>query len=147
MYWATFNLSYHAWDEPILRAAAAEHVQVATPRVGEVVQVRERFSNVEWYKPAREQFLQLASAPFRLRWNRMIALSKRPAAKTEPRKVGNRRITPFAEVRNIGGSPFNVPVQRQRTDLYGMTLCPSPSAATTASELPVRQLSGQSLLA
>lgn len=53
MYWATFNLSYHAWDEPILRAAAAEHVQVATPRVGEVVQVRERFSNVEWYKPAR----------------------------------------------------------------------------------------------
>jgi len=54
--WATFNLSYHAWDEPILRtlrAAAAEHVQVVTPRVGEVVEVGRPFSNVEWYKAAR----------------------------------------------------------------------------------------------
>jgi hypothetical protein len=50
------QLSYHAWDEPILRtlrAAEAEHVQVVTPRVGEVVQVGQPFSNVEWYKPAR----------------------------------------------------------------------------------------------
>jgi L-ascorbate metabolism protein UlaG (beta-lactamase superfamily) len=52
VHWATFNLSYHAWDEPILRtlrAAAAEHVQVVTPRVGEVVEVGQPFSNVEWY--------------------------------------------------------------------------------------------------
>ena len=56
VHWATFNLSYHAWDEPILRtlrAAAAEHVQVVTPRVGEVVEVGRPFSNVEWYKAAR----------------------------------------------------------------------------------------------
>ena len=56
VHWATFNLSYHAWDEPILRtlrAAAEQHVQVVTPRVGEVVVVGQPFSNVEWYKPAR----------------------------------------------------------------------------------------------
>lgn len=52
VHWATFNLSYHAWDEPILRtlrAAAAEHVEVVTPRVGEVVEVGQPFKNVEWY--------------------------------------------------------------------------------------------------
>lgn len=56
VHWATFNLSYHAWDEPILRtlrAAAAEQVQVVTPRVGEVVEVGRPFTNVEWYKRAR----------------------------------------------------------------------------------------------
>ena len=56
VHWATFNLSYHAWDEPILRtlrAAAAEQVRLVTPRVGEVVEVGQPFSNVEWYKPAR----------------------------------------------------------------------------------------------
>jgi len=56
VHWATFNLSYHAWDEPILRtlrAAAAEKTQVVTPRVGEVVEVGQPFSNVEWYKTAR----------------------------------------------------------------------------------------------
>lgn len=53
VHWATFNLSYHAWDEPILRtlrAAALENVQVVTPRVGEVVEVGQPFNNVEWYK-------------------------------------------------------------------------------------------------
>jgi L-ascorbate metabolism protein UlaG (beta-lactamase superfamily) len=56
VHWATFNLSYHAWDEPILRtlrAAAAEKVQVVTPRVGEVIEVGQPFNNVEWYKAAR----------------------------------------------------------------------------------------------
>jgi L-ascorbate metabolism protein UlaG (beta-lactamase superfamily) len=53
VHWATFNLSYHAWDEPILRAlraAEAEHVQLVTPRVGEIVEIGQPFSNVEWYK-------------------------------------------------------------------------------------------------
>jgi L-ascorbate metabolism protein UlaG (beta-lactamase superfamily) len=52
VHWATFNLSYHAWDEPILRtlqAAAAEQVPVVTPRVGEVVEVGQPFKNVAWY--------------------------------------------------------------------------------------------------
>jgi L-ascorbate metabolism protein UlaG (beta-lactamase superfamily) len=53
VHWATFNLSYHAWDEPIirtLRAAAEQNAQVVTPRVGEVVEVGQPFTNVEWYK-------------------------------------------------------------------------------------------------
>jgi L-ascorbate metabolism protein UlaG (beta-lactamase superfamily) len=56
VHWATFNLSYHAWDEPILRtvrAAAAGAVQLVTPRIGEVVEVGQPFSNVEWYQPVR----------------------------------------------------------------------------------------------
>ena len=56
VHWATFNLSYHAWDEPILRtlrAAADQDARVVTPRVGEAVEVGQPFSNVEWYKPAR----------------------------------------------------------------------------------------------
>ena len=56
VHWATFNLSYHAWDEPILRtlrAAEAEHVKLVTPRVGEVVEVGQPFDNVAWYKGAQ----------------------------------------------------------------------------------------------
>jgi L-ascorbate metabolism protein UlaG (beta-lactamase superfamily) len=56
VHWATFNLSYHAWDEPILRtvrAAADQQVRVVTPRVGEVVEVGQPFENVEWYRPPR----------------------------------------------------------------------------------------------
>jgi L-ascorbate metabolism protein UlaG (beta-lactamase superfamily) len=52
VHWATFNLSYHAWDEPILRtlrAAAADHTRVLTPRVGEAVEIGKPFTNVEWY--------------------------------------------------------------------------------------------------
>src|SRR6185436_3326753 len=52
VHWATFNLAYHAWDEPILRAvraAAEQHVQLVTPRVGEVVEIGQPFNNVEWY--------------------------------------------------------------------------------------------------
>ena len=46
----------HRRDEPILRtlhAAEAEHVQVVTPRVGEVVEVGQQFTNVEWYEAAQ----------------------------------------------------------------------------------------------
>jgi L-ascorbate metabolism protein UlaG (beta-lactamase superfamily) len=56
VHWATFNLSYHAWDEPILRtlrAAADANAKVVTPRIGEAVVVGESFTNIEWYKPAR----------------------------------------------------------------------------------------------
>lgn len=57
VHWATFNLSYHAWVEPILRtlrAAADQHVQLVTPRVGEVVEIGQPFSNVAWYEPAAQ---------------------------------------------------------------------------------------------
>lgn len=53
VHWATFNLSYHAWEEPILRtlaAAAAKGVDVVTPRPGEPVVFGRPFSNAAWYK-------------------------------------------------------------------------------------------------
>ena len=53
VHWATFDLSYHAWDEPILRtlaAARANGVDVITPRIGEVFEYGQPFQNVEWYK-------------------------------------------------------------------------------------------------
>jgi L-ascorbate metabolism protein UlaG (beta-lactamase superfamily) len=56
VHWATFNLSYHAWDEPIVRtvAAAKQHgVHVVTPRIGEVVEVGKPFVNAAWYSGFR----------------------------------------------------------------------------------------------
>jgi L-ascorbate metabolism protein UlaG (beta-lactamase superfamily) len=56
VHWATFDLSYHAWEEPILRtmrAAQVTRVHVVTPRVGEVVEIGQPFQNIEWYQPSR----------------------------------------------------------------------------------------------
>jgi L-ascorbate metabolism protein UlaG (beta-lactamase superfamily) len=53
VHWATFDLSYHSWDEPILRtlsAAKDKGVHVITPRVGEPYELGQPFKNVEWYK-------------------------------------------------------------------------------------------------
>ena len=53
VHWATFDLSYHAWDEPILRtlsAAEAQGVNVITPRVGDTFEYGQPFQNIEWYK-------------------------------------------------------------------------------------------------
>lgn len=52
VHWATFNLSYHAWDEPVLRTLAAarrQGVHVITPRVGEVFSFGRDFESVAWY--------------------------------------------------------------------------------------------------
>jgi L-ascorbate metabolism protein UlaG (beta-lactamase superfamily) len=54
IHWATFDLSYHAWEEPIVRtlsAAAKAGVQVVTPRVGEPVELDHSFSSTNWYAP------------------------------------------------------------------------------------------------
>lgn len=53
VHWATFDLSYHAWDEPIyrtLKAAGDKDVQVITPRVGERFEFGRPFENTEWYR-------------------------------------------------------------------------------------------------
>jgi len=53
IHWATFNLSYHAWDEPVLRTLAAatdKNIKVITPRIGEKFEFGKPFLNVEWYK-------------------------------------------------------------------------------------------------
>ncbi|MEO7939157.1 MAG: MBL fold metallo-hydrolase [Burkholderiaceae bacterium] len=53
VHWATFNLAYHAWDEPILRAVAAaksQGVELVTPRVGAVVDIDVPFESRNWYR-------------------------------------------------------------------------------------------------
>jgi len=57
VHWATFDLSYHAWDEPILRtlaAAKAKGADVITPRIGEAIDYGQPFQNVEWYRQESE---------------------------------------------------------------------------------------------
>lgn len=52
VHWATFNLSYHSWEEPILRAVAAakaKKVNLVTPRVGERVVYGQPFASQRWY--------------------------------------------------------------------------------------------------
>jgi L-ascorbate metabolism protein UlaG (beta-lactamase superfamily) len=56
VHWATFDLSYHAWEEPIARtlaAARANAVRVVTPRVGEPVDLDRPFTSTDWYARQR----------------------------------------------------------------------------------------------
>ena len=53
IHWATFNLAYHAWDEPIdrtLAAAKGKPYLVITPRIGERYEYGKPFTNASWYK-------------------------------------------------------------------------------------------------
>ena len=57
VHWATFNLAYHAWEEPIVRvvaAAAAKGVVLASPRIGEKVEFGQPFQNQPWYLARRQ---------------------------------------------------------------------------------------------
>ena len=52
IHWATFNLAYHAWQEPIVRSVAAARaagVQIVTPRPGEKFEAGSPFVNRIWY--------------------------------------------------------------------------------------------------
>ncbi|CAN5446534.1 MBL fold metallo-hydrolase [soil metagenome] len=56
VHWGTFNLAFHAWDEPIRRTLAAAHTQgvdVVTPRVGEFVDADRPFASVAWWEQVR----------------------------------------------------------------------------------------------
>lgn len=56
VHWATFNLAYHAWEEPILRtlrAAEDQGAQVITPRVGETFESGMPFESTPWYEAQR----------------------------------------------------------------------------------------------
>jgi len=56
VHWGTFNLAFHAWDEPIRRtvaAARAAGVDVVTPRVGEIVDADQPFSSSAWWEAVR----------------------------------------------------------------------------------------------
>ena len=53
LHWATFNLAYHDWDEPIRRTLAAARkigFEVVTPRVGEIVTDGRPFHSEAWWK-------------------------------------------------------------------------------------------------
>jgi hypothetical protein len=52
----TFNLAFHAWDEPIRRTAAAARagsVELVTPRVGEIVDADRDFVSSAWWEAVR----------------------------------------------------------------------------------------------
>ena len=56
VHWATFNLAFHAWDEPIRRTlkAAAEHrVEVLTPRIGEMLDADRPFASTAWWEQVK----------------------------------------------------------------------------------------------
>ena len=56
VHWGTFNLAFHAWDEPIRRAlsaARADQVELVTPRVGEIVDADLPFTSSAWWEAVR----------------------------------------------------------------------------------------------
>jgi L-ascorbate metabolism protein UlaG (beta-lactamase superfamily) len=56
VHWGTFNLAFHAWDEPIRRtlaAARAAQLDVLTPRIGETVDVDAPFTSSAWWESVR----------------------------------------------------------------------------------------------
>jgi L-ascorbate metabolism protein UlaG (beta-lactamase superfamily) len=56
VHWGTFNLAFHAWDEPIRRtvaAARAGSVELVTPRVGEIVVADREFASSAWWEAVR----------------------------------------------------------------------------------------------
>ncbi len=56
VHWLTFDLALHPWDEPVRRAvesAAERGVEVLTPRVGELVDLRRKVTTERWYEELR----------------------------------------------------------------------------------------------
>jgi len=52
VHWATFELALHPWDEPIVRtvkAAKENSVRIATPLIGEIVDIESPIPNREWW--------------------------------------------------------------------------------------------------
>lgn len=56
VHWGTFNLAFHAWDEPIRRtvkAAAARGAELVTPRIGQLIDAELPFSADPWWESVR----------------------------------------------------------------------------------------------
>jgi len=56
VHWSTFNLAFHAWDEPIRRAVAQagrSGVDLVTPRLGEWVDADGAFASTAWWEAVR----------------------------------------------------------------------------------------------
>lgn len=53
VHWSTFNLAYHAWDEPIRRTVAEARrtgIPLVTPRLGEWVDADREFRSTAWWE-------------------------------------------------------------------------------------------------
>lgn len=58
IHWATFNLAFHPWYEPIERVtteAWSRKVQISTPKIGQVVNYDDPLSAELWWRPAMEK--------------------------------------------------------------------------------------------
>ena len=56
VHWGTFNLAFHAWDEPIRRtvkAAAERGADLVTPRIGQMIDAERPFSADPWWESVR----------------------------------------------------------------------------------------------
>ena len=57
VHWATFNLAFHDWDEPIRRTLTAaggpDGMEVLTPRIGEIVDIAQTFRSTAWWEAVR----------------------------------------------------------------------------------------------
>ncbi len=56
VHWATFNMAFHAWDEPIIRtvkAARDNHVTLLTPRVGQIIDVGATNATDAWWEAVK----------------------------------------------------------------------------------------------
>ncbi len=56
LHWGTFNLAFHAWDEPIRRALAAAragNVELLTPRIGETVDADRPLAFNAWWESVK----------------------------------------------------------------------------------------------
>lgn len=52
VHWSTFNMAFHAWDEPIelaIKAATDKNVEMVTPRIGETITAGEPFDSHAWW--------------------------------------------------------------------------------------------------
>lgn len=52
VHWATFDLSTHSWDEPIIRAvseAKRRNIKIITPQIGELVDLDKNIVSSEWW--------------------------------------------------------------------------------------------------
>ena len=63
MHWGTFNLAFHAWDEPVeelLIALVASDVRVALPAIGQSLIASEPGAINPWWRVLRAKGLDAA---------------------------------------------------------------------------------------
>jgi len=54
IHWGMFSLAPHTWYEPIVRTSAiakAKGIPLISPRLGELVEINDRYENKLWWEP------------------------------------------------------------------------------------------------